>query len=122
MPPSPAIPGQRKRTAKAHAASKDAPKPKAARSNEKPLSIPGKEGGPSATVLVGDCREVLMKIPEAATGKVDLIFADPPFNWSATYDRWSDDLPHNEYLDFTYAWLDACVKALRPGGSLWVCY
>jgi site-specific DNA-methyltransferase (adenine-specific) len=120
MPPSPAIPGQRKRTAKAHAASKDAPKPKVSRANEKPLSIPGKDGGPDATVHVGDCRDVLTTIPEAAAGKVDLIFADPPFNWSATYDRWEDDLPHNEYLDFTYAWLAACVKALRPGGSLWV--
>jgi site-specific DNA-methyltransferase (adenine-specific) len=29
-------------------------------------------------------------------------------------------MPEDEYLAFTYAWLDLCVKALRPGGALWV--
>lgn len=114
------MPGQRKRTAKAHAASKVAPRRKSAVAGDAEHTIPGHEGGPDATVLVGDCREKLSAIPQAKAGKVDLIFADPPFNWSATYDRWEDDLPHNEYLEFTYDWLKACVKALRPGGALWV--
>jgi site-specific DNA-methyltransferase (adenine-specific) len=119
MSPSPAIPGQRKRTAKAHAASQTPSKVKA-KPGKREIVIDGHDGGPGASVFIGDCREIFPTIPEAAAGKVDLIFADPPFNWSATYDRWEDDLPHNEYLDFTYAWLEACVKALRPGGSLWV--
>ena len=79
--------------------------------------IPGAHG---ARVYVGDCRELLPRIPEVAAGSVDLVFADPPFNWKRAYDEWHDDMPEREYLDFTYDWLDLCVKALRPGGALWV--
>jgi DNA modification methylase len=75
---------------------------------------------PSAQVFVGDCRELLPRIREVKESKVDLIFADPPFNWNRGYDSWKDDLPVDEYMDFTREWLDACIKGLRPGGSLWV--
>jgi len=74
----------------------------------------------AARVYIGDCREIIPRIPECRAGTVDLIFADPPFNWKRAYDEWDDGLPHNEYLDFTYKWLDLCVEALRPGGALWV--
>lgn len=71
-------------------------------------------------MYVGDCREVIPRLPEAAAGMVDLVFADPPFNWRRSYDRWHDDMPEDEYLEFTCDWLDLCVAALRPGGALWV--
>ncbi len=73
-----------------------------------------------ARIYVGDCRELLPRIPESAAGKIDLVFADPPFNWKRGYDEWHDDMPEDEYLAFTWDWLDLCVKALRPGGALWV--
>lgn len=122
MPKLPAkpIPAARRRVAKAHDASKAEGYAKAPRKLAGPLEIKGYEGGPGATVHIGDCRKVLPTIPEAAAGKVDLIFADPPFNWSAPYDHWKDNLPHNEYLDFTYEWVGACADALRPGGALWI--
>lgn len=69
-------------------------------------------------VHVGDCREVLPRLE--LTGKVDLVFADPPFNWSRAYDKWNDAMPREDYLDFTRAWLDLCADALRPGGSFWI--
>ena len=75
---------------------------------------------PEARVYVGDCRELLPQIPECAAGKVDLVFADPPFNWNRAYDKWDDKLAEDEYLAFTYDWLDLCVRGLRPGGALWV--
>lgn len=71
-------------------------------------------------VWVGDCRERLVNLPEVRNSQVDLVFADPPFNWNRAYDKWDDALPEREYLDFTYAWLSLCVRALRPGGALWV--
>ncbi len=83
------------------------------------LTIPRGER-PEAEVRVGDCREVLSEWMPEIEGRVDLVFADPPFNWRRDYDRWSDDLPEPEYLAFTFDWLDLCVRALRPGGSLWV--
>ena len=72
------------------------------------------------SVYVGDCRELLPRIPQCASGSVDLIFADPPFNWNRGYDRWDDAMPDQKYLSFTYEWLDTCIAALAPTGSLWV--
>ncbi len=78
-------------------------------------------------VFVGDSRELLRSVPECRAQKVDLVFADPPFNWNRDYDRlktgetWDDrSMSDREYLDFTYNWLDGCVDALRAGGSMWV--
>jgi site-specific DNA-methyltransferase (adenine-specific) len=75
---------------------------------------------PHTRVYVGDCRDLVPQIPECAAGEVDLIFADPPFNWNRAYDKWDDRLPDAEYLQFTYDWLDLCVGALRPTGAIWV--
>ena len=76
--------------------------------------------GPEVRVYVGDCREAIPRIPECARGEVDLVFADPPFNWNRAYDEWRDEMPEAKYLDFTYDWIDLCAKALRPAGSLWI--
>ncbi len=75
---------------------------------------------PEARVYVGDCREVLPALPEVRHGQVDLVFADPPFNWNRAYDEWDDRMKEADYLRFTYDWLDVCIKSLKPTGSLWV--
>jgi len=75
---------------------------------------------PGTHLFVGDCREVMPRIAEVKTGAVDLIFADPPFNWDRAYDKWRDNMPEKKYLEFTYEWLDMCIGALRPTGSMWV--
>jgi len=72
---------------------------------------------PQTDVYVGDCREVLANLPEES---VDLIFADPPFNWNVPYSDWNDNMKREDYLEFTYQWLDACIDVLAPHGSLWV--
>ena len=74
----------------------------------------------NSRIQIGDCRDVLRDLPEARARGLDLIFADPPFNWNRGYDRWNDSLAENDYLAFTFDWLDGCIKALRPGGALWV--
>src|SRR5262245_30573137 len=73
--------------------------------------------GPDTEVYVGDCREVLENIKESS---VDLIFADPPFNWDVAYGEWDDAKPREEYLEFTHDWLDACIRVLHDRGTLWV--
>ena len=73
---------------------------------------------PDTRLYVGDCRDVLPTLPDR--GKVDLVFADPPFNWDIPYDEWHDDMPRAEYERFTFDWLDACESVLAPHGSLWV--
>ncbi|MFN5945955.1 MAG: DNA-methyltransferase [Phycisphaerae bacterium] len=77
-------------------------------------------GGYTAKAHIGDCREVLPSLEAVRTSQVSLVFADPPFNWNRAYDRWDDKMPEREYIDFTYAWINHCVQALRPGGSLWI--
>jgi site-specific DNA-methyltransferase (adenine-specific) len=72
---------------------------------------------PETEVYVGDCREVLNSLPEKS---VDLIFADPPFNWDVPYGEWDDSRPRQEYLTFTHEWLGACLRVLSEHGSLWV--
>ncbi len=89
----------------------------------------------TARVYIGDCTELIPRIPECAEGKVDLVFADPPFNWNRDYDReiarehlkhrdqhdaWHDAMEREDYVDFTHRWLDACIAALAPHGALWV--
>ncbi len=74
---------------------------------------------PSLKVYVGDCRKVLGRLP-SLVGTVDMVFADPPFNWNRAYDKWDDSMPREDYLAFTYEWLGACNRALRPGGAFWV--
>ncbi|KAA0214020.1 MAG: site-specific DNA-methyltransferase [Leptolyngbya sp. PLA3] len=76
--------------------------------------------GVDARVWVGDCREILPTLPEIQKSELDLVFADPPFNWARAYDEWDDKMADHDYLDFTYAWLDLCVGGLKDTGSLWV--
>ncbi|MEC9372354.1 MAG: DNA methyltransferase [Planctomycetota bacterium] len=85
-----------------------APKPKHSLSN------------PDLHVYVGDNRKILPRVPECRDHQVDLVFADPPFNWQVKYDKWHDGMPREEYLKFTEDWLDLCVDALAPHGSIWV--
>ena len=73
---------------------------------------------PDTRLYIGDCRDVIPNLPDH--GEVDLVFADPPFNWDVPYDEWSDGMPRAEYERFTFDWLDACVDALAPHGSIWV--
>ncbi|MDP6381270.1 MAG: DNA methyltransferase [Phycisphaerae bacterium] len=74
-------------------------------------------GNPQTDVYVGDCRDILPALP---AGSVDLVFADPPFNWKVPYDKWADNLPRREYLEFTRRWIDLCLASLSPHGSIWV--
>lgn len=81
---------------------------------------------PSTEVYVGDCRDIMGSLVEEHRGTVDLVFADPPFNWARDYDRhrnndaWDDKIADEEYLRFTKEWLDLCIELLAPHGSLWV--
>ncbi len=78
------------------------------------------ETGVDARIWVGDCRDLLPKIPEVRDSKLDLVFADPPFNWARAYDEWDDKMHDDDYLQFTYDWLDLCINGLKATGSLWV--
>jgi adenine-specific DNA-methyltransferase len=79
---------------------------------------------PETQLYIGDCRDILPILPER--GHVDLIFADPPFNWEVPYGGdaagggWNDAMPRAEYERFTFDWLDGCIEVLAPHGSIFV--
>ena len=82
-------------------------------------------------VLVGDCVELMQRLPEAS---VDMVFADPPYNLQlggellrpdnskvdAVDDDWDKFADFARYDSFTRAWLGAARRALKPEGTLWV--
>ena len=83
-----------------------------------PVEPAYRSSDPDTRLYIGDCRDVLPNLPDR--GEVDLVFADPPFNWDVPYDEWADGMPRAEFERFTYDWLDACVDCLAPHGSIWV--
>lgn len=66
----------------------------------------------------GDCMSIL---PHMTADAVDTVFADPPFNLNKLYGtKTKDNLPEAEYLKWCRAWIDQCVRILKPGGALFL--
>lgn len=70
---------------------------------------------PDGRLMYGDCRQHMAAIP---TGKIDLVFADPPFNIRYSYDEYKDDKSYLEYVDWTNNWVWWVSKLLKPRGSM----
>jgi modification methylase len=83
------------------------------------------------SIIKGDCVAALEALPDRS---VDLIFADPPYNLQlngdlhrpdqskvdAVDDAWDRFASFEAYDAFTRAWLLACRRVLKPGGTIWV--
>jgi site-specific DNA-methyltransferase (adenine-specific) len=66
----------------------------------------------------GDCLAVL---PLVLSDSIDTVFADPPFNLDKKYGAKSkDNLSEQQYVAWCKAWLDECIRVLKPGGSLFL--
>lgn len=66
----------------------------------------------------GDTLQVLDKA--VVDSSVDLIFADPPYNIGKNFNGRMDKWPSDEaYLEWSYQWIDLCLKKLKPDGSLY---
>lgn len=66
----------------------------------------------------GDCIKIMHSMPDAC---VDLVFADPPFNLQKPYGPGIEDhLTVTKYINWTYDWLDECVRILKPGGRIFI--
>lgn len=53
-------------------------------------------------------------------GSIDCIVTSPPYNLNIGYSTYRDDLPREEYLDWTERWAAEARRCLAPGGSLFV--
>lgn len=87
-------------------------------------------------IHLGDAVELLKQLPDKS---IDLVLADPPYNlsqgskinfnnqglkgfggeWNKVLENW-DNMPLNEYLSFSFAWLTEVKRVLKPTGSVWV--
>ena len=70
-------------------------------------------------LILGNVTEALTA--HVADASVDLIFADPPYNigktFNGTKEKWSSE---EAYLEWSYRWLDLCIKKLKPSGSFYL--
>lgn len=54
-------------------------------------------------------------------GSVDTVFADPPFNLNKEYGRHINDArTDDDYLEWSFSWIDQCIDLLSEGGALWI--
>ena len=84
-----------------------------------------------------DCIEGMRNLPSNC---VDLIIADPPYNlsdsgnwkwdksvylagmggkWNITHENW-DNMPLEDYFNFSLAWISEAKRILKPTGSMWI--
>jgi site-specific DNA-methyltransferase (adenine-specific) len=62
-----------------------------------------------------DCLAFLSRV---ASESVDTIFADPPFNLGKVYGpAVNDEISETDYIEWCQAWIDECIRVLKPGGS-----
>jgi len=88
------------------------------RKNQKP---PASKSLPIDTIAGGDCIAQMQAWAEVFPGAADLIFADPPYNIGFEYDgHYVDQRPDDEYLQWTYDWIDAAARMLKPTGSFYI--
>ena len=77
-------------------------------------------------LLHGDCIEIM---PYIENESIDMIFTDPPYGISNNnkfkfkkniishdFGKWDWFKDDNEFWNFTFNWIDNCIKVLRKGG------
>ncbi|MBU4369967.1 site-specific DNA-methyltransferase [Patescibacteria group bacterium] len=66
-------------------------------------------------IYLMDCFDFLKKIDDKA---VDLAVIDPPYNLRKA--KWDTFKSHDDFLDFTYKWIDALIPKLKRNGTLYI--
>ncbi|MEG5032829.1 adenine-specific DNA-methyltransferase [Microcoleus sp. AT3-D2] len=70
-------------------------------------------------LILGDVLEVLGS--EIQDNSIDLIFADPPYNIGKNFNGFKDKWEfESDYLEWSYSWLNLCIKKLKHNGSLYL--
>ncbi|WP_213301520.1 DNA-methyltransferase [Paraburkholderia sacchari] len=82
---------------------------------EAPASVPAVPN--SIRLLNRDFLTDAANLPDAS---IDLIVADPPYGLGKDYGNDSDMRSGEDFLAWTYAWLDLAIPKLKASGSLYV--
>ena len=71
----------------------------------------------SNRVVRGDCIKIMNAMPKSS---VQLVFADPPFNLNKSYNTYNDNMPFQDYMEWTESWVKSAMRILKPNGSIMV--
>ena len=67
------------------------------------------------TIYKLDCFEFISRLEYES---VDLAVIDPPYNLKK--DKWDTFKSHDDFLKFTYQWIESFLPKLKKGGSLYI--
>ena len=68
-------------------------------------------------VYLGDCIEIMRTLPDKS---IDLVFADPPFNIGIKYDVHNDNMPYEEYYNWSEKWIKETYRLLKNNGTIYI--
>lgn len=68
------------------------------------------------------CNDVFHVVPNLPDACVDLMFADPPYNLTKSFnDRQFRKTSIDEYAEWLDSWLSQTVRILKPAASVYIC-
>ena len=68
------------------------------------------------------CQDVFSALPNLPEQSVDLLFADPPYNLTKSFnDRKFKKLSTEDYAEWLDSWLSLTVTLLKPTASVYIC-
>lgn len=67
------------------------------------------------TIIHSDCFDFLAKVPRKS---VDLAVVDPPYNLKRY--AWDNYGSEEQFLEFTYRWIDRLIPTIRETGALYI--
>ena len=67
------------------------------------------------TIINGDCVEKMKEMPESS---IYLIVTSPPYGVGIQYDVHDDDMVWEEYVKFTYSWMEQAFRVLKYDGRI----
>ena len=65
-----------------------------------------------------ECQDVFDFLKNVGTNSVDLAVIDPPYNMNKA--DWDTFETQDDFLDFTYKWIDALIPTIKETGSLYI--
>ena len=84
-----------------------------------------KLNGPASVEDVRDtllCQDVFAALPNLPDHSVDLMFADPPYNLTKSFnDRKFEKTSIDEYAEWLDSWLSQTLRILKPTASIYIC-
>ena len=63
-------------------------------------------------------KDDILNISSISNNSIDLIVTSPPYNVDIHYNSHADDLTYEDYLEFTYKWIEKCFELSKSEGRL----